>query len=129
VDRGTIVVHPQRLLEAGDAAMIAGFRSSTRFAGDPSLFDDGYAQIRQARPAGPVLACCRGCRCVEIARQEERVDLGARAGLGGIQELCGLGLSGSRISTNLDPLAAKEPGVTLKILGPPVALCPRYDLV
>ncbi len=114
IDRGGViaqVVGTQAVLDAGDAAMVAGFLIN-KFRGDPRLFDDGYALIA-ARTGW------RGFGVVpwfaEAARlpAEDALDLPTGGGQG-LHIAC---LTFSRIANfdDLDPLA-QERGVRLTVV-------------
>ena len=107
IDRGGViaqVVGTQAVLDAGDAAMVAGFLIN-KFRGDPRLFDDGYALIA-ARTGW------RGFGVVpwfaEAARlpAEDALDLPTGGGQG-LHVAC---LTFSRIANfdDLDPLAQER---------------------
>lgn len=116
IDRGGVIaqiVGTQSVLDADDAAMIAGFLVN-KFRGDPALFQDGYRMI-EARTGW------RGFGVLpwfaEAARlpAEDALDLGGSGG-GAVTIAC---LTLPRIANfdDLDPLAA-EPDVRLVMVPP-----------
>jgi adenosylcobyric acid synthase len=128
IDRGGVIaqiIGTQAVLEAGDAAMIAGFLIN-KFRGDVSLFDDGYRLI-EARTGW------RGFGVVpyftEAARlpAEDALDLPKGRGAGAYRIAC---LALSRIANfdDLDPLA-QEPGVSLQMIGAGQPIPGDTDLV
>ncbi len=130
IDRGGVIaqiVGTQAVLDAGDAAMIAGFIIN-KFRGDPTLFDDGYRLIA-ARTGW------RGFGVVPFFAQahrlpaEDALDLPRSSGLGGTGALRIAALVFSRIANfdDLDPLA-QEPGVNLTMVHAGQVL-PVCDLV
>lgn len=115
IDRGGViaqVVGTQSVIEAGDAAMIAGFLIN-RFRGDPRLFDDGYALIETHTG-------WRGFGVVPWFHDawklpaEDALDIATPRRDAGLHIVC---LKLSRIANfdDLDPLA-QEPGVRLTML-------------
>ena len=116
IDRGGVIaqmVGTQAVLDAGDAAMVAGFLIN-KFRGDPRLFDDGYRLIaaRTGWRGFGVLPWF-----VEAAGlpAEDALDLPKGGGTGALKVAC---LSLSRIANfdDLDPLKL-EPSVSLTIIG------------
>ena len=114
IDRGGViaqVVGTQAVLEAGDAAMVAGFIIN-KFRGDVSLFDDGYRLIADRtgwRGFGVVPWFADAGRLPA----EDALDLPVGGGAG----LHIAALAFSRIANfdDLDPLA-QEPGVRLTMV-------------
>lgn len=114
IDRGGViaqVVGTQAVLDAGDAAMVAGFLIN-KFRGDPRLFDDGYALIAARtgwRGFGVVPWFAEATRLPA----EDALDLPTGGGQG-LHIAC---LTFSRIANfdDLDPLA-QEPGVRLTMV-------------
>ncbi len=114
IDRGGVIaqiVGTKVVLEAGDAAMVAGFLIN-KFRGDVSLFDDGYRLIEQKTG-------WRGYGVVPWFGDagklpaEDALDLPS----GGGEGLHVAALAFSRIANfdDLDPLA-QEPGVRLTMV-------------
>ena len=128
IDRGGVIaqiVGTQAVLEAQDAAMIAGFLIN-KFRGDPRLFDDGYRLIETRtgwRGFGVVPFFADAAKLPA----EDALDLPTGGGTGGYKIVC---LTLSRIANfdDLDPLA-QEPGVNLQMLRAGEALPGDTDLV
>lgn len=121
IDRGGVIaqiVGTQAVLDAGDAAMVAGFIVN-RFRGDVALFDDGYRSI-EARTGWPGFGVVPHFPEAWRLPAEDAVDLagGAHRGGGKVVVLCY-----PRIANfdDLDPLKA-EPGVELVMLRPGLAI-------
>ncbi len=128
INRGGVIaqiVGTHAVLEAGDLEMIAGFLVNA-FRGDPSLFDDGYAEIA-TRTGWPGFGVLPWFSEAWKLPAEDALDLTRAPGQGGFKIVC-LGLSRIANFDDLDPLA-QEPGVTLDILGPGRALPGDTDLV
>jgi adenosylcobyric acid synthase len=115
IDRGGVIaqmIGTQAVLEAGDAAMVAGFIIN-KFRGDVSLFDDGYNLIaeRTRWPGFGVLPYF-----AEAARlpAEDALDMPVMRGTGAFKVVC---LAFSRIANfdDLDPLA-QEPGLSVQMI-------------
>lgn len=114
IDRGGViaqVVGTQAVLDAGDAAMVAGFLIN-KFRGDPQLFDEGYRLIAARtgwRGFGVVPWFAEASRLPA----EDALDLPAGGGQG-LHVAC---LTFPRIANfdDLDPLA-QEPGVRLTMV-------------
>ncbi|SEM91439.1 adenosylcobyric acid synthase (glutamine-hydrolysing) [Loktanella fryxellensis] len=128
IDRGGVIaqiVGTQAVIDAGDAAMIAGFLIN-RFRGDPRLFDDGYALIEQ-RSGWRGYGVCPWFGDAWKLPAEDAVDLRSHGGAGGLHVVC---LAFSRIANfdDLDPLA-QDPGVRLTMLGAGRAIPGDADLV
>ncbi len=127
IDRGGViaqVVGTQAVLDAGDAAMIAGFIVN-KFRGDMTLFDDGYRLIADRtgwRGFGVVPFFGDAARLPA----EDALDLPRGGGPGGFRIAA---LQFSRIANfdDLDPLA-QEPGVSLTMVRAGEAI-PACDLV
>ncbi len=115
IDRGGVIaqiVGTQAVIDASDAAMIAGFVIN-RFRGDPRLFDDGYAMIEQHtgwRGFGVVPWFGDAWKLPA----EDALDITTPLRTDGLHVVC---LKLSRISNfdDMDPLA-QEPGVRLTML-------------
>ena len=115
IDRGGVIaqiVGTQAVIEAGDAAMIAGFLIN-RFRGDPRLFDDGYQMIADRtgwRGFGVVPWFADAWKLPA----EDALDIRTPARADGLHIVC---LKLSRIANfdDMDPLA-QEPGVRLTML-------------
>ncbi|GAA4499225.1 cobyric acid synthase [Gluconacetobacter tumulicola] len=128
IDRGGVIaqiVGTQAVLDASDAAQIAGFLIN-RFRGDPSLFDDGYALIGQRtgwRGYGVVPFFADAA----LLPAEDALDL-RRTGEDGPLRVSVPVLSRIANFDDLDPLA-QEPGVTLRMIGPGQAVPGDTDLV
>ena len=115
IDRGGVIaqiVGTQAVLEADDAAMIAGFLIN-KFRGDPRLFDDGYRLI-EARTGWRGFGVVPFFADASKLPAEDALDLPKGGGAGGCKIVC---LTLSRIANfdDLDPLA-QEPGVSLRML-------------
>jgi len=128
IDRGGVIaqiVGTQSVIDAGDAAMVAGFLIN-RFRGDPSLFDDGYRMIEQ-RTGWRGYGVCPWFPDAWRLPAEDALDLSAPRRETGLHIVC---LALSRIANfdDLDPLA-QEPGVRLTMLGPGRAIPGDADLV
>ncbi|MCF3972572.1 cobyric acid synthase [Paracoccus salsus] len=127
IDRGGVIaqiVGTQAVIDAADAAMIRGFLVN-KFRGDPRLFDDGYAFIRD-RTGWQGFGVVPWFADAHRLPAEDAVDLRASTGQG-LHVVC---LTLSRIANfdDLDPLAA-EPGVRLTMLGPGRPVPGDADLV
>lgn len=127
IDRGGVIaqiVGTQAVLDAADAAMLAGFIIN-KFRGDPTLFDDGYRLIedRTGWRGFGVLPFFAGASKLPA---EDALDLPKGGGSGGLHVAA---LVFSRIANfdDLDPVA-QEPGVRLTMVhaGQPIPAC---DLV
>lgn len=127
IDRGGVIaqiVGTQAVLDAADAAMLAGFIIN-KFRGDPTLFDDGYRLIedRTGWRGFGVLPFFGGASKLPA---EDALDLPKGGGSGGLHVAA---LVFSRIANfdDLDPVA-QEPGVRLTMVhaGQPIPDC---DLV
>ena len=127
IDRGGVIaqiVGTQAVLDAADAAMLAGFIIN-KFRGDPTLFDDGYRLIedRTGWRGFGVLPFFAGASKLPA---EDALDLPKGGGSGGLHVAA---LVFSRIANfdDLDPVA-QEPGVRLTMVhaGQPIPDC---DLV
>ncbi len=127
IDRGGVIaqiVGTKAVLDAGDAAMIAGFVIN-KFRGDVTLFDDGYRLIE-------TLTAWRGFGTVPFFPDafrlpaEDALDIPRSSGTGTFRIAVPVF---SRIANfdDLDPLA-QEPGVTLTMVraGEPI---PVADLI
>ena len=117
IDRGGVIaqlVGTQAVLEAGDAAMVAGFIVN-RFRGDVSLFEDGYRYI-EARTGWRGFGVVPHFHDAWRLPAEDAVDLAGGAHRGGVKVVV---LCYPRIANfdDLDPLKA-EPGVELVMLRP-----------
>jgi adenosylcobyric acid synthase len=128
IDRGGVIaqiVGTQAVLEAGDAAMIAGFLIN-KFRGDPRLFDDGYRLI-EARTSWRGFGVVPFFADASKLPAEDALDLPKGGGAGGCKIVC---LTLSRIANfdDLDPLA-QEPGVSLRMLRAGEAIPGDTDLV
>ncbi|HRO15163.1 MAG TPA: cobyric acid synthase [Paracoccus sp. (in: a-proteobacteria)] len=120
IDRGGVIaqiVGTQAVMDAGDAALIAGFMIN-KFRGDPRLFDDGYRLI-ESRTGWRGYGVLPWFPQAHRLPAEDALDLprGGGAGL----HVVALGFSRIANFDDLDPLAA-EPGVRLTLLraGQPV---------
>jgi adenosylcobyric acid synthase len=127
IDRGGVIaqiIGTQAVLEAGDAAMIAGF-AINKFRGDPRLFDDGYALIA-ARTGWRGFGVLPYFNKAHLLPAEDALDIPASAGNGDFHIAA---LNFSRIANfdDLDPLAQEE-GVRLTMVRAGQAI-PVCDLV
>ncbi|MEP2889614.1 cobyric acid synthase [Tateyamaria sp.] len=128
IDRGGVIaqlVGTQAVIDADDAAMIAGFIIN-RFRGDPRLFDDGYAMIEQHtgwRGFGVVPWFSDAWKLPA----EDALDIATPVRSEGLHIVC---LKLSRIANfdDLDPLA-QEPCVRLTMLHEGQALPADTDVV
>ncbi len=126
IDRGGVIaqlVGTQAVLEAGDAAQVAGFLVN-KFRGDPRLFDDGYRAILQ-RTGWPGYGVLPWFDNAHLLPAEDALDIASGpsrtgAGAGAVKIAC---LQLSRIANfdDLDPLAA-EPGVAVVMVRPGQAI-------
>ena len=128
IDRGGViaqVVGTQAVLEAGDAALVAGFVIN-RFRGDPALFAEGYRMIAD-RTGWRGFGVCPWFPDAWRLPAEDALDVVAPRRERGLHVVC---LRLSRIANfdDLDPLA-QEPGVRLTMLGPGRALPGDADVV
>ena len=117
IDRGGVIaqiVGTRAVLDAGDAAMVAGFLIN-RVRGDPTLFDDGYAEIAR-RTGWPGFGVLPWFADAWRLPAEDALDLGTAParGTGRLHVVC-LGLSRIANFDDLDPLA-QEPAVRLTML-------------
>ncbi len=115
IDRGGVIaqiVGTQAVLEAGDAAMVAGFIIN-RFRGDVTLFDDGYRWL-EARTGWCGFGVVPWFRDAWRLPAEDAVGLvgGPHRGGAKVVVLC---LPGIANFDDLDPLKV-EPGVDLVML-------------
>ncbi|MEM7497987.1 MAG: cobyric acid synthase [Pseudomonadota bacterium] len=128
IDRGGVIaqiVGTQAVIDPDDAALIAGFLIN-RFRGDPMLFEDGYAFIRERtgwRGFGVVPWFADAWRLPA----EDALDIAAPHRSEGLHIVC-LGLSRIANFDDLDPLA-QEPAVRLTMLGPGRPIPGDADLV
>ena len=121
IDRGGVIaqiVGTQAVLEAGDAAMVAGFVIN-KFRGDPRLFDAGYRLIAD-RTGWTGFGVLPWFAPAAKLPAEDALDLPAVRGAGPFHIAA---LAFSRIANfdDLDPLA-QEPGVRLTLVKPGQAL-------
>lgn len=118
IDRGGVIaqiVGTRAVLDAGDAAMVAGFLVN-RFRGDPRLFDEDYRQIG-LRSGWRGFGVLPWFPEAHLLPAEDALDLPrAPPAAPGVTVAC---LACPRIADfdELDPLAA-EPGVRLVMLRP-----------
>ena len=128
IDRGGVIaqlVGTQAVIDPADAAMIRGFLVN-KFRGDPRLFDDGYAFVRD-RTGWPGFGVVPWFADAHRLPAEDAADLGGSRGSGAfviaVPQL-------SRIANfdDLDPLA-QEPGVTLRMIAPGTPLPVEADLI
>jgi adenosylcobyric acid synthase len=127
IDRGGVIaqiIGTQAVLDAGDAAMIAGF-AINKFRGDPRLFDDGYALIA-ARTGWRGFGVLPYFSKAHLLPAEDALDIPASAGTGDFHIAA---LNFSRIANfdDLDPLA-QETGVRLTMVRAGQAI-PACDMV
>jgi len=115
IDRGGVIaqiVGTQAVLEAGDAAMVAGFIIN-RFRGDVTLFDDGYRWL-EARTGWRGFGVVPWFRDAWRLPAEDAVGLVGGPHRGGVKVVV-LCLPGIANFDDLDPLKT-EPGVDLVML-------------
>ena len=115
IDRGGVIaqiVGTRAVIDPDDAAMVAGFLIN-RFRGDPSLFDDGYAMIRD-HTGWPGFGVVPWFDAAWKLPAEDALDIATPRRDGGLHIVC---LKLSRIANfdDLDPLA-QEPGVRVTML-------------
>lgn len=121
IDRGGVIaqiVGTQAVLDAGDAAMVAGFLIN-KFRGDPRLFDDGYRMI-EARTGWRGFGVVPWFARAHLLPAEDALDIASGPAGAGVTIAC---LTLSRIANfdDLDPLKA-EPGVNLVMVRPGEAI-------
>ena len=136
IDRGGVIasiVGTKAVIAAPDAALVAGFIVN-KMRGDPSLFDDGMADIAR-RTGWPALGLVPFFERMRYLPAEDSYDLPDRSGEGNAG-----GAAGSRLRIavphlprianfdDLDPLKA-EPEVDLLLVGRGAPLPPDTDLV
>ncbi len=112
IDRGGVIaqiIGTQAVLDAEDAAMVAGFLIN-KFRGDPRLFDDGYALIA-ARTGWRGFGVVPWFAKAHVLPAEDALDISSGPTGGRVTIAC---LTFPRIANfdDLDPLKA-EPGVNL----------------
>jgi adenosylcobyric acid synthase len=115
IDRGGVIaqiVGTQAVLEAGDAAMVAGFIIN-RFRGDMTLFDDGYRWL-EARTGWRGFGVVPWFHDAWRLPAEDAVGLVGGPHRGGVKVVV-LCLPGIANFDDLDPLKT-EPGVDLVML-------------
>ncbi|SHJ72141.1 adenosylcobyric acid synthase (glutamine-hydrolysing) [Shimia gijangensis] len=115
IDRGGVIaqiVGTQAVVSKEDSGRIVGFMVN-KFRGDPSLFDDGYAMIKQHTgwPGFGVLPYFPEAWRLPA---EDALDISDAKGTGVLKVVC-LGLSRIANFDDLDPLA-QEPDVSLTML-------------
>ena len=136
IDRGGVIaslVGTRAVLEPSDAALIAGFVVN-KMRGDPSLFDDGMADI--ARLTGwPALGLVPYFEAARLLPAEDAFDLAERSsdapaggGKGGRLRIAVPHLPRIANFDDLDPLEA-EPGVALAVVERGKPLPADADLV
>ncbi len=116
IDRGGVIaqiVGTRAVLEAGDAAMVAGFLIN-KFRGDPRLFDDGYAGILQ-RTGWAGFGVLPWFDQAHRLPAEDALDIASGPRRAGAAKIICLQLSRIANFDDLDPLAA-EPGAEVIIL-------------
>ncbi|MEE2945885.1 MAG: cobyric acid synthase [Pseudomonadota bacterium] len=119
IDRGGVIaqlVGTQAVIDPEDAAMVRGFLVN-KFRGDPSLFDNGYAFIKE-RTGWPGFGVLPYFSDAWKLPAEDALDIrgsGRDPGRGGDLKIVCLGLSRIANFDDLDPLA-QEPGVHLTML-------------
>ncbi|MEM6439710.1 MAG: cobyric acid synthase [Pseudomonadota bacterium] len=128
IDRGGVIaqiIGTQAVIDPADAARIGGFLIN-RFRGDPSLFDDGYAYIKE-RTGWPGFGVVPWFAEAWRLPAEDALDVDAPKREAGLHVVC---LQLSRIANfdDLDPLS-QEPGVRLTMLAPGRALAGDADVV
>ncbi len=130
IDRGHVIaalVGAQAVLEPGDLAMIKGFIIN-KFRGDPSLFDDGRAEIVR-RTGWPDLGLAPWLAAARRLPAEDAVVLDRpRAGAGGRVRIVAPLLRSLSNFDDFDPLRA-EPAVDFAFVPPGQALPGDADLV
>jgi adenosylcobyric acid synthase len=120
IDRGGVIaqlVGTRAVLDAADAAMVAGFVVN-KFRGDPRLFDDGYALIA-ARTGWRGFGVLPWFAEAGRLPAEDVLDLPAGGGTGQTAGAHIAALAFPRIANfdDLDPLA-QEPGLRLTVVRP-----------
>ncbi|TGD62288.1 cobyric acid synthase [Tabrizicola sp. WMC-M-20] len=130
IDRGGVIaqiVGTQAVIDAADAAMVAGFLIN-KFRGDPRLFDDGYAMI-EARTGWRGFGVVPWFGQAHLLPAEDALDIASGPAGDGVVIAC---LTLSRIANfdDLDPLKA-EPGVQLVMVqaGQPIPAAARLVII
>ena len=130
IDRGGVIaqiVGTQAVIDAADAAMVAGFLIN-KFRGDPRLFDDGYAMI-EARTSWRGFGVVPWFGQAHLLPAEDALDIASGPAGDGVVIAC---LTLSRIANfdDLDPLKA-EPGVQLMMVqaGQPIPAAARLVII
>ena len=130
IDRGGVIaqiVGTQVVIDAGDAAMVAGFVIN-KFRGDPRLFDDGYAMIAQ-RTGWRGFGVVPWFGQAHLLPAEDALDIASGPASDGVVIAC---LTLSRIANfdDLDPLKS-EPGVQLVMVqaGQPIPAAARLVII
>jgi adenosylcobyric acid synthase len=127
IDRGGVIaqiIGTQAVLDAQDAAMIAGF-AINKFRGDVRLFDDGYHLI-SARTGWRGFGVLPYFANAHLLPAEDALDIPARAGTGSFH-IAVLTLSRIANFDDLDPIAQEE-GVRLTMVRAGEAV-PPCDLI
>ena len=122
IDRGGVIaqiVGTKAVLEAGDAAMVAGFLIN-KFRGDPRLFDEGYAQIVQ-RSGWAGFGVLPWFAQAHLLPAEDALDISSGPPRAGAVKIACLQLSRIANFDDLDPLAA-EPAVEVVMVRPGQAI-------
>lgn len=117
IDRGGVIaqiVGTQAVLDAGDAAMIAGFVIN-KFRGDPALFRDGYAAIA-ARTGWRGFGVLPWFDQAHLLPAEDALDISPVSRSKGVT-VAWLALPRIASFDELDPLKS-EPGLRLLRVGP-----------
>ena len=128
IDRGGVIaqiVGTKAVIDKDDAALIKGFLIN-KFRGDVSLFDDGYALIRE-KTGWPGFGVLPWFAESWRLPAEDALDVADKRGREGFHIVC---LTLSRIANfdDLDPLA-QEPGVRLTMLAAGEPIPADADLV
>jgi adenosylcobyric acid synthase len=130
IDRGHVIaalVGAQAVLEPGDVEIIKGFIIN-KFRGDPSLFDDGRAEIVR-RTGWPDLGMAPWLAAARRLPAEDAVVLDRpRAGAGGRVRIVAPLLRSLSNFDDFDPLRA-EPSVDFAFVPPGQALPGDADLI
>ena len=130
IDRGGVIaqiVGTRAVLDAGDAAMVAGFLIN-KFRGDPTLFQPGMDFIIQ-RTGWPTLGLIRYFRDARRLPAEDAVVLDSRrSGTGGMVTVAVPRLAHIANFDDLDPLLL-EPALRVVMVEPGEALLGNADVV
>ncbi len=117
IDRGGVIaqiVGTRAVLEPGDAAMIEGFLIN-KFRGDPTLFEDGYAEIEK-RSGWRGYGVLPWFDSASRLPAEDAVEIGSALRNGAVKIVCPM-LSRIANFDDLDPLKL-SPGASFEMIPP-----------